>query len=246
MATKQEIIDHMLRRITDAYKKDPTTNWYKLIEVLADSLQEFEDIDLMFSDIQKVHFSLTTTPLGANTGVNLDLLGSMFGMIRIPGETDTQYRARLLDYVANFERGGTYDSMINYLYYVLGILGWVGSKSNILIADNYDDPPGTGVYGHITVVVGGDHTGMSENILVTPHSGTFWDEANRIKAAAIKIDGVGGGLIEEWGKEFEETLYISPGDFHIPEERVGGEFVDENHIFHWTEITFTDSLNVTS
>jgi len=243
MATKEEIAQSLLRLLTDAYWKENNSNWAKYFRVLSEEFQFFADEDQVLGDILKVHGGLSTPTLGGNTGVNLDYLGSLLGIGRFPGESDTDYRARIFDAVDSFSGGGTKQSIIERLYNVLIYLGWVGTKADIAVVDGWDDPPGSGEYGHIYIVVSGDWTGLTEDI--TDPSSKFLYEANRVRAAGIKIEDVGPAVIEEWGAEFVETLYYNLDHYHLPEERWGSQWTDENHRWHWTGITSTESLNVT-
>lgn len=235
--------ERMIARLSEAYDKENTSNNYKLLTIPA---EQQDDVLTTLQDILRSHW------VGYATGIQLDRIGTILGVPRESywtgsawvWETDTQYRDRLQESITNLSAGGTIDSIRKHLFFILQLLGWVGTLNDITVVD-LEDPPGSGYWAHIIIGVGGDHTGMYENIFTTPYSGRFWDEANKVKAAAIKIETIGGAIVEQWGAEFIETLYYQLGNFYIPEERWGAEFVEDADRYHRTQITYTESLNIT-
>jgi len=233
MTTAAQIAQKLLARLTDAYSKEPTSAWTKLFETLATQLAEFEDEDKLHDDIMQAHWGLPTG-IGSDTGINIDMIGALFGAKRMIGESDILYRERIFTYLKSYEHGGTYDSLKYYISYTLKLLGWTGTINDIIIADNYTVG---GKYGHICISIGG--------VFPAGFDAADWavvlTEAMRVKAAGIAIDEIGGGCHEIYSSMIESVYYTS--SIYWPRE-IWAEFVDTDDIIHRADITDTDSINI--
>jgi len=94
--------DNIILRLATLYNRENTSNIYKLLSLSGDQLDELNDT---VEDVRDSHF------VGEATGASLDEIGEAVGLERQTGETDAQYRARILARVQGFIGGGTKDSI---------------------------------------------------------------------------------------------------------------------------------------
>lgn len=72
-------------RLSSAFAKDPNTNLARFITLISDELDE---LDVATEAVRPAH------QLELATGIQLDRVVDLIGVVRLPGETDAEFRAR--------------------------------------------------------------------------------------------------------------------------------------------------------
>lgn len=78
--------DKLIKLLSTAFRRDPDSNNYKLISIIA---QRFDDIEQVINDIKNAHF------VDFAGGKSLEYLASLFNIRRKQNETDDHFRARI-------------------------------------------------------------------------------------------------------------------------------------------------------
>ncbi len=78
--------DRLIKLLSTAFRKDPDSNNYKLISIIADRFDELENV---LEDVRKSHFVETAQ------GISLDYIAKLFNMHRWKDESDDDFRTRI-------------------------------------------------------------------------------------------------------------------------------------------------------
>lgn len=108
----QERVNKILRRFPSWWRRDTDSNTFGLIKSFSNEFDGFSTE----SNNMKLEMYVDTA-----TGIYLDDLAKIFKLIRKPGETDTQLRARIKAYWPGFSGGGTKDAIISTINKMTGI-----------------------------------------------------------------------------------------------------------------------------
>ena len=127
------VIGDLIKRLSSAYKKESTSNNYKILEIPA---SEFDIVEIEIDNVKDAHF------VDSAFGTSLERIGSLLKVFRNEGESDASYRARIKSEVPNFVGGGTIDSIRTALANLLGL-----DKSKITITEDFPAEPAHFVVG---------------------------------------------------------------------------------------------------
>ena len=78
--------DRLIRLLSTAFRRDPDSNNYKLISIIADRFDKLENV---LEDVRKSHFVETAQ------GISLDYIAKLFNMHRWKDESDDDFRTRI-------------------------------------------------------------------------------------------------------------------------------------------------------
>ena len=157
--TVDERKENILERLPDFYEKEVGSVNYGLALSFA---EEFNDYD---NEVQNLHLEVF---VNTATGERLDDLGRIYKLSRKPGETDDQFRARIIAYWPGFSGGGTIDAIKTTVAKITGI-----PATSVVIVE--DIPPALTFNAEISLLTPADLT------LVETIRDVVWD----IKAAGI-------------------------------------------------------------
>jgi len=212
----EEILKRLLARLPDLYYKETDSNIRKLFTIFAKQGADLHDV---FSDTRKAHW------VDYATGQSLDNIGALLKTPRRLYETDDDYRKRLKTIIPTFEGGGTIDQLKIVIAPAAGC-----TVDDITIEDGYTH---NAAYGHFRVLI--DAAQISQ---MSPQDVKDAIDANR--GAGIKCDWFGPATSEEQASADEWTTSVS--DFYFLESQPQ---VDDGNYYHHTNITYSDSLNIT-
>jgi len=210
-------VDNIIRRLTDVFNRETTSNNYKLLSLDG---EQYDDISDTLDDVRDSHFVSTAI------GESLDNIGEIVGLTRQTAETDTQFRARIQARVAGFVGGGTKYSIREAVSVFLGI--------DIISVDVIDGYIDAGAYGHFLIAID-----MNAGWTVIQDWNKLVTLINDVKAAGIYFDGIGPYSGETIS--MTDSFYQSSGDLAYIEPISIVD--DEDILIHRTDITSTDSLN---
>ena len=108
----QEKIDLLLNSLPSWWAKESNSNTYQFLLSFA---EEFDDFDTEMSNMHDEIF------IDTSSGTYLNELGRMFRLARRTGETDTEFRARILAYWPGFSGGGTKPSIADTINRITGV-----------------------------------------------------------------------------------------------------------------------------
>jgi len=169
----------------------------------------------------------------------------MFDLKRKANELDDNFRGRIK--AAPFNAGGTKDSLKNIIAFIVGI-----DKDSVIIEDDYTGADGK--YGHCKIKFLG-HT--------IEYDWSHLEEMVQFrKAIGIKVDilaeiirymhyiAIQDSNFFEFTRTIDEQIGISDIWLRNWELQRGIieklEFTDANNRWHYTELTYSDSLNLSS
>ena len=154
-----QITDHIQRaldRLREQYKENPGVN--SLIEIFATKVQEEEDLFQSYEEGRA---------LATAVGVQLDLMGTIVGLARVPGQSDDVYRQLLYAKIGENVSDGEPESVLAFWKVLTG-------ASMALIRD--------GSFGEI---------GLSANLDFTQDQvNKFMKDLRSVVAAGVRVDGI--------------------------------------------------------
>jgi len=98
-----ESVKKMLKLLSTAFRKDPDSNNYKIIAIIASG---FDELKKVLEDVRKAHFVETAS------GKSLDYIAKLFNVTRQQGESDEDLRARLFVEFKKYLSCGTKDDIL--------------------------------------------------------------------------------------------------------------------------------------
>jgi len=214
-----EVTRELINRLTDVYDRTIGSNIHKTLYIPGEQIgiEQYLLMQAVNSHYIKCAY-----------GESLDNLAGLLNLTRETGETDEQFRARILAKMPGYVGGGTRVSIKKAISEFLGI-----SEDDVYVIDEYLV---TGNYGHFTVAI---------DIAVTPGVGQTYARIvqliNEIKAAGTVLDGA--GFIIQESVLTSESWGLSVATNFIPETQNMTENTPTNMFLHKTDITYTDSLN---
>ena len=210
-------IDNMIKRLTDVFNREDTSNNYKFLSIDG---QQYDDLNDMLIDVSNSHYVSTAD------GVSLDSIALIVGLVRRTGETDVQFRARILARVTGFIGGGTKSSIANSVAQFIDT-----DVFAISVIDSYLD---AGAYGHFSVYIDTTYPwivvqGINDLTLLI----------NQIKAAGTVFDFL--SILMDDIMTMSDYLSFDSNTIIIVDSISMG---DDDRIWrHITNITKTESLN---
>lgn len=110
--TEEEITRNILGFIPTFYKKLESSNTYQLVYSISFSFQTFQENSAGLKE---------SIQISTAVGTELDDIGELFLLTRITGESDEDYRARILGFWQGSIKGGTAEGLISLLQSILNI-----------------------------------------------------------------------------------------------------------------------------
>jgi len=95
--------DRLIKLLSTAFRKDPGSNNYKIIAIIATG---FDELEKVLEDIKNAHFVETAQ------GKSLDYIAKLFNVTRQQGESDEDLRARLFVEFKKYLSCGTKDDIL--------------------------------------------------------------------------------------------------------------------------------------
>lgn len=98
--------DRLIKLLSTAFRKDPDSNNYKIIAIIATG---FDELEKVLEDIRNAHFVETAQ------GKSLDYIAKLFNVTRQQGESDEDLRARLFVEFKKYLSCGTKDDILQVI-----------------------------------------------------------------------------------------------------------------------------------
>lgn len=154
-----QILDHITRakdRLREQYKENPEVNY--ILDGIGAGIQQEED---MFNDM------MVSRTLDGSFGKQLDLLGTIVGLARVPGQDDETYRALIKAKIGQNVSEGEPESVLSF---------WktLTNATKIGIRD--------GTFGEIALSANLDFTQTQVN--------KFMKDLRAVVAAGVRVDGI--------------------------------------------------------
>jgi len=176
-------IERMFSHIKPAFQPRDNDNWRALVETFAEEFQELSDARQETMIAQYVETAL---------GGQLDRIGEFVKTPRKSGETDDEYRPRLIVEFKKITAGGTIDELIEVSAILLGT-----SESKIEVEEPYDVE-----YARVDLKVNQDLIDKAE-ITTSDYAGYL----REIKAAGVKLKGIAqGGFTHRSEEDFNNGV----------------------------------------
>jgi len=215
-----EATQRLINRFTDVYDRTSDGNIYKMLTIPGEQvgIEQYELLKTCYSHYIECAF-----------GKSLDNIASLLNLIRETGETDEQFRARILAKIPGFIGGGTIPAIKKAVSEFLGI-----NEDDVIVTDGYLSG---GTYGNFRVSI---------SLGVAPGIGQNWARivqlVNEVKAAGTALDSV--GIIISEVVHVNESVQFAVTTNTVQESISVSENTPADMFLHRTDITRTNSLNV--
>ena len=164
-------IDDLVKRLNTPYNNDLTSNNYKLLTIPA---EQKDEIRLVGADVEE------SGNVEQSTGISLDRLGDLISCDRNVGESDSDYRNRIKDWLHSLIGGGTIAQLEHTVR--MAIPGITDSDFEIIDGYGTSAHATGGHFAHVKVRIGIGFDWTINNL---------WDMLDRARAACITIDELG-------------------------------------------------------
>ncbi len=102
----------MVSLLSTAFRKDPDSNNYKLLSIIAEKFEEIEQVIEQVRDSRFVEIA---------SGRSLDYIAKLFNLTRKAGESDEEFRGRLQVELQRYLSSGTLNDVLSVIKYFTGL-----------------------------------------------------------------------------------------------------------------------------